>query len=257
MTREVQHVLHLAGDDTADYTTTWQYIDNQNEVVMTDPRGIETTVFKDSLDRVIKSVVDSGGLDLETDYTYDANGNLATVRDPQNGDVDEAYTYDGLGRLIRVQYAAAPGDTGPVQETYTYDDANNRMIETDRNGIVFTTTYDGLHRELSETADETLSGAGVVTLMKYSYDDPHNSVTTTDANGNSSTVEYDGLGRLIKSTDALGETVEDTYDGVNKISEVDIYGTTTTYEYDDLNRLVLQEQGPDGQGLDFAQIRAI
>jgi YD repeat-containing protein len=240
LTQQVQHVSHLAAGATANYTTSWVYNDNANAVVITDPRGIKTAEFKDFLDRIVSRTVDQGGLNLETDYTYDANGNLATLKDPQNGDIDETYTYDGLNRLMRIQYAAAAGDRGLVQEIFLYDNGANRVVHTDRNGVVFTTTYDGLQRVLSVTA-------GGTTLTSYTYDDLHNIVSTTDANGKVSAKQYDALGQLIKTTDALGQTVEDTYDGVNKIREVNEHGDTTTYSYDDLHRLTLQQDGPGAQ----------
>ena len=224
------------------YSTTWTYTDADNSVEIKDPNGIKTDEVRNGLDQLVSHTVDTSGLSLTTTYSYDGNGNLSTVTDPLSSAPDETYTYDGLNRLIKIVYAPAAGDSGPVQETYLYNDAQNQVIHTDRRSIVFTTQYDALHRVLSETVNETLTGAGNVTLTSSSYGDLANTVTVYDANHNATLTQYDGLGRPLQVTDALMQTVDYAYDGVNKTSMVDVHGNKTTYQYDDLNRLTLQTE---------------
>jgi len=220
------------------YTTTTLYDDTQNRIVITDPRGFEIEELRDGLDRVRQRSQDPQGLNLTTVYSYDGNGNLKTIQDPQNGDKDVEYTYDGLNRMIRADYQQG------YFETYFYDGVGNLIKQTDRRGIVFQTDYDELNRPIEERVREDISGGGQwLATAVYTYDDANLKVTIEDAKGNPTVHQYDKLGRVESTTDALSHTDYFIYDGVNLIERIDRLGRHTMYDYDDLNRLILTEEG--------------
>lgn len=258
--------LAAGGPGHVKYVTTYTYdVGGRNTMVTISPRGHDsgdhvsgaTETVSDGLDRLQSQTVDVGGLDLLTRYTYDANGNVATVQDPQSGDIDLRNTYDGLNRTIRIDYAAAPGDTGPVYETFTFDGNNNTVSHRDRRGIVFATVFDNADRALAESVIESLTHGGqTLTVAAYAYNDLLNTVTVTDARNNSTVTEMDALGRVTLLTDALGQTVRSFYDGVNMVTEIDKQLNLTRYSYDDINRLTLTEEfGTAGAGAPLTTVQ--
>lgn len=230
-----------AGLQQAVFEAFYDYEDSDNAVVETNPRGFKTRTDKDGLDRVFQSIVDVGGLDLATTFTYDGSGNVKTVTDPQGGDIDVTNEYDGLNRKIRSTYVSTADDGGvTVEEKFAYDGNSNRTRYEDRRGIVFTTTYDSLNRTLVEKVMETISNSGTDLALKiHAYDDAHNTVTGTDANGNQTITHFDELHRPVKIDDPdPSGFITYSYDGVNKRVESDKEEQRTEYDYDTINRLV-------------------
>lgn len=238
------------------YTTLYNYEDSDNAVIITNPRGFKMRTDKDGLDRVFQTIVDEGRLNLTTTYTYDGNGNVKTIKDPEGGDIDVTHVYDGLNRKIKSKYVSTPSDNTPdlpvyeggsITEEFTYDGNNNLVEYKDKRGIVFTNTYDNLNRPLKKKVIEHISnGSNELTLMEYQYSDVADenelyTVTEVDANRNTTVTSYDGLHRPTKIDDPDPDPVgliEYTYDGVNKREESDKKGYKTAYSYDTINRLV-------------------
>ena len=238
------------------YVTTYYYDDVDNRVTTTDPRGNdpsddvtgETLDQNDGLGRLRSETVDTGGLNLVTSYTYDADGNQATVKDPTSSTV--TYFYNGLDELIEtVDPMISPG----VQyKTYSFYDGDGNLVKgIDARGIVSTTDYDNLNRVVAQNVVEMYSDGGKdVTLTSNDYQDAGVSygafkayrVTVTDANGNATTTEYDALGRPVLVTDPYQNTVVSTYDGVNLVTETDQDHNTTVYHYDADNRPIQTDE---------------
>ena len=221
--------------------TKYKYDDAHNSVTTTDPRGIVTDTYKDGLDRVYKIVLHTDQGDATTSFTFDGDGNIATVSDAQNNDIDVTYAYDGLDRKISATYVSTPDDTHTPVDEYFYDGDNRVITFIDKMGNTFTTAYDNLGRIIEQTAPG-LPG----TSATFSYDDTANTMTATNADHSGSTItEYDAIGRVTKVTDADGEDIEYKYDGVNLRVMIDKAGAETDYTYDKLNRLVKMEQRED------------
>ena len=72
---------------------------------------------------------------MTTTYTYDADGNVHTMTDPDGNTT--TYVYDGLDRQIEIDYPSTPDDTGEVKEQFFYDADNNLVKSIDRRGIVY------------------------------------------------------------------------------------------------------------------------
>ncbi len=239
---------------TASYVTTYQYIDSDNTVVVTNPVGSKTRTDHDGLDRIYRTVIDDGELNLITAYTFDASGNIVTIRDAQNGDVDVTYEYDGLNRKIRATYVAASGLEGPVTERFYYDADGNLIRRINGRGIEFRWTFDAFNRERTAIVVESLTNGGApLVISENVYVDTQDargyySIITYDANRNATTTYFDGLGRPVEVDDPESDgLLIAEYDGVNKRAEIDKLGNRFAYTYDNLNRLVKTEEF-DAQG---------
>lgn len=69
------------------------------------------------------------------------------------------------------------------------------------------------------------------TSVSYEYDKLGRVVKETDALGQSATAEYDNLGNRIKTTDRSGVTTTYTYDGLGRMTSRSAGGQTETWTY--------------------------
>jgi len=137
--------------------------------------------------------------DTFTEYGYDSEGNITSVKDPNA--TTTSYAYDPLNRLISV---TQPGD---VTTTYIYDTHGNLTSVIDALGNQSTYTYDDVGRLVSTTSPDT----GTVSYL------------------------YDAAGNLSTKTDARESTVHYTYDLLNRLAGIHFPDPTEdiTYTYDE------------------------
>ena len=210
----------------------------------------------------------------ETEYHYDAIGNLDRITDALEH--DETYTYDGDGnRRTRTDreghtwtfdYFASgllKSTTDPLLKvtSYTYDDSGRRLTVTDPANRTTSFTYwaDG-------NLKTTTAPGGFVT--SYTYDELGHIKSITDPAGKTSRFEYDAAGRTRKTIDPLnnettytfngngrlestrapdGGTTMMTYDGLGDLATVtDPVGRITRYTYDLAGRRVTIENAAGG-----------
>ncbi len=220
-------------------------------------------------------------------YTYNAAGQVLTVDGPRTDVVDiTTYTYDTQGNLATV--------TNALNQTTTLGgyDANGRVgTLTDPNGLVTTLTYDARGRLLSrnrggETTTYTYDGAGNLTGVSlpsgasytYTYDAAHrltqigdnqgnHVVYTLDTAGNRTQEQvlnsigtvvqtrsrvFDTLNHLVQDVGAVNQTTTYTYDAAGNLKSVtDPLNRLTTNAYDALNRLN-QVTNPDNGVIKYA-----
>jgi RHS repeat-associated protein len=174
-------------------------------------------------------------LSVTTEYGYDANGDLISVKDPRGSTT--SYAFDKLGRLTEVAQ--------PLEKTttYTYDKASNPLTETTAAGTL----------EYGFDADNHLAEvkAGESTLRSLGYNADNLLSSATDAEGHKIEVGYneDGLPSSIK--DGRGQTVARTYNSRGALTkQVDGRGTLE-YGYDKLGRLTSLTD-PLGKAFGFA-----
>lgn len=133
--------------------------------------------------------------------SYDEND--ANPASP-NADTPMVHVNDGLGRLVRVDEVTRLNDDGRPAGSlrawttgYTYD-LNDQLLQiTDSQNNVKQFRYDGLKRKIFMNDPDR----GV---MNFSYDDASNLESSTDAKGQQIAYTYDGVNR-IRTEDYLDE----------------------------------------------------
>jgi RHS repeat-associated protein len=181
--------------------------------------------------------------DTYTEYGYDSEGNIASVKDPN--DNTTYYAYDPLNRLTSVT------QPGSVTTTYTYDTHGNLTLVTDANGNTTTYTYDDMGRLVSTSSPDTGT-------MTYAYDAAGNPAQKTDAKGIAVQYTYDLLNRLtaVQFPDPT-QTITYSYDagsyGKGRRTGMTDPSGNTTFGYDVRGRLVQKTSTINGQSYTLGQ----
>jgi RHS repeat-associated protein len=209
-----------------------------------------------------EAVVGSDGTRLTTRRTYDRNGQITRVVQP-NG-VTTRYDYDGFARLSRmympngseVRLSWGDDDCLLAAETIGNDGYGaTRRLER------WSCTYDERGRPLRETTDSfTDDPTAAVALTTSYFHDPLDRVeATVDHRGATVQIAYDGLGRVAVITDPLGNEERFTYDANSNVllmerrhQEPDgsVSLVATGYSYDERNRQTAVSE-PDGSSIAF------
>ena len=204
------------------------------------------------------SIIDECGEEYK--YEYDDFGRMHRVINAR-GTVNLVNTYDGLGRVLKqdfpdegetrfeyiedkktIKVVAQDGTVSEYEhdekyrsteeryrkglEKIAYDESNNKVSETDRNGNETKHEYD-------ERGNRTATVTALGDRYEYEYDD-ENRCTKVSLNGDTlRAFEYSESGRLTAEIDALGRTVRTEYDEKNLIKTVTLAdGTVISYEND-------------------------
>jgi RHS repeat-associated protein len=228
---------------------TFTYTANGNVNSSTDAKNNLTAYAYDGFDRrtfIYYPSPSTPGSSNANDYeqnTYDANGNIASIRKrsgstitqtwdnlnrviartyPSNAD-NVQFAYDLRGLRTSAQYASGtyavtyawdnagrPVGTSPGGKSLTFqlDGAGNRIQMTWPDGFYTTTSYDALNRT------GVIKENGSATLASYAYDDLSRVTTITLGNGTSIQRTYDnqsGLATLTNALPATGDQVQYTY----------------------------------------------
>lgn len=147
-----------ANKDASQNATVLRYDGRGNQDRITDALGRITDQGYDSLNRLVRTLQDAGGLNVETKFEYDPLDRLTKVSDPKG--LDTVYAYNGFGDQTRL---TSP-DTGITN--YTYDAAGKVATKQDANDPEpHRYTYDALGRP--KNVFYTAAGAADV---EYDYD---------------------------------------------------------------------------------------
>ena len=194
--------------------------------------------------------------------SYDANGRVTRITDPNGTNTDLTYTPRGW-LLTRIY--------GGATTTYGYDAMGDINKITDPDNVITTYTYDGAHRltdianGLGDHIHYTLDAAGNRTAeqvydpannLKKSVSRTYNTVgqltSLVDGLGHDVVAanyadSYDANGNLVHSANARGFQRKNVFDALNRlVSVIDNYGgvdpitsnTTTSATLDPLNDVV-------------------
>ena len=214
------------------------YDANGNRTSMIDPLGIVTFFEYDAIGR-LSAVVENyqpvvnptAEINVRTEYSYDANGNRLTITDGKNH--VSSFSYDDLNRLLQ--------ETDPMGNTWqhAYDAVGNRLSLIDANGATTTYSYDSTNRLTDIDYPSTGSGQapGDDMDVSFAYDEIGRRTQMDDGLG-TTTWAYDELNRPTAITDQVGDTVGYSYDAVgNRTGLTYPDGKQVEYAYDPANRL--------------------
>jgi YD repeat-containing protein len=239
--------LHLTVPLTLTYssgtggTTLYQHTDVRNEGL-----GLVAAYEHDAAGRLRRSLSPTiGGSPLEVSYTYDADGNLATItEDPAGLNRVTTYAYDGNGNLLNsrdslgntvtrtynannqllteTQYLVPDPDAGgsgqpssPLTARYVYDSENHLLFVISAEGRV------SEHRYAAFTATNNRDGLRVTTFVYAGAVYSLTGLTPTDTLSESQLTTWVG-----SQNKTLLERTDYAYDFRGNLSTLTRYSTT-------------------------------
>ena len=183
-----------------------------------------------SLNRLFREL---GAQSQTTEYAYDEQGNVVSVKDPLNKVT--ANQYDALNRLKQVT------DPGLGVTQYGYNGLDALTSVSDPRSLVTGYTVDGLGNLNQQVSPDT--GATTST-----YDAAGNLLTQTDAKGQVTTYSYDALSRVIQILFHDGSKQQYVYDtgtnGIGRLASIterdpaNQQTNKTSYSYDQHGRVL-------------------
>ncbi len=175
-----------------------------------------------------EGVCSCGGAGSEvTEYTH--NDKLLLINKKDAFGVETDYTYDDDGNLLKQK--ERNGGFVFWEDNYSYNSFGQVLTHTDRMNGVTTNTY-STNGNLLTTTDPLNK---TTTFIYTTLGQPE---TVTDARNNTTTLTYDTQGRLTEVEDANNETTTYGYDARARLtSKTNALSETTTFEYDLNNRL--------------------
>ncbi|MGD9974247.1 MAG: RHS repeat-associated core domain-containing protein [Desulfatirhabdiaceae bacterium] len=223
---------------------TWQYAydEKHNLIQRTSPSGRTEKMTYDSRGLVATATDAIGNM---TEFAYDDFGNMTEKKDPQ-GNITR-YAYDLLGfRKLSVT------DSRNNTTSYAYDNNDRLTRITHPDGTYQSNIYDccAMTASIDENGNMTsyernamlhptkiINPLGHFKTLEYN---PNNKlIKTTDANGNSTQTTYDLANRPVTTTDAAGGVITTSYDGNgNMLSLTDQQNKKYTFTFDGSNRLL-------------------
>jgi RHS repeat-associated protein len=226
----------------SDPAESYTYTASGQRASMTDASGT-TTYHYDSRDRLLQKATPEGTLT----YTYDAAGNLLTLRSSNTNGASVDYAYDALNRPSTVtdQRLASGSNT----TTYAYDPVGNLQTYVYPNGVRTTHTYNPLNRLTNLAIDKSGSG-----LAQYAYTlgATGNRTAVAELGGRQVNYTYDALYRLTDeaiANSAITGAIHYTYDSVgNRLSRASTVSPVpaATYSYDQNDRLATDTYDANG-----------
>lgn len=234
----------------------------------TDANGLTTRTDRDIDGNAIKTTRPDGSV---INRVFDEQGNLTSQTEGFNGAITQS-TYDSSYNLVTsstdalnniTQYSRdAKGNITAIinalgqTSTRSYNAAGLISQMVDANGLVTGYVYNtaGLPDSITQTP---ANGAGITRITQLIYDAAGQVIQSSSSpDGITLTMNYDANGRLIRVTDALGQTIEYSYDAAGNRTQTDSKAfdgalvSTLQQSYDAMDRLAsLQQPHLTGQSI--------
>jgi RHS repeat-associated protein len=241
-----------------------------NTTTVTDQTGKSRKSVTDGLGRLTQVFEDPAGLNYETDYAYDALGNLLTVNQ-KGGTTDttkwrtRTFSYDSLSRLR----TSNNPETGTI--TYKYDSDTNcaspnsfsglLVSKTDARGLRTCAQYDALNRVTQKNYSDTTPtafflydqnsrwGINLTNTIGRLVEDWNGQ--SCCATGGAEIFSYDPMGRVLLNeqyTPAMSyRPVNYTYDLAGNATSITYpSGRVVNYSYDSASRAKTAVDGSNG-----------
>ncbi len=212
------------GTGSSQTTQSETYDADDNLATQTNGDGKTYSYLYNNMDQLWKSTPPAGSSET-TVYTYDGDGNVATITYPAVSGTSEetTYSYNGENQVTGVSYS--DGETS-VANTYEPDGQPANM--SDASGDT-TYLYDGLDRLTNVCVDAT----SIITspsqcstdsgrLVSYGYNGDNDQTSIGYPNGNTITQGFNAADQLTSVQDWLGNTTSFGYDADSDL-------LTTTY----------------------------
>lgn len=220
----------------------WQYNGlTTTEIDESGHRHQQSVDTEGRLVQVLEQNPATTALSLETDYTYNALGDLVSVNQMGNTTSDDSprtrsFEYDSLSRLLWslnsesgfVCYGQGDGTAAGCQAN-GYDPNGNLIYKTDARGVVTNLGYDSLNRLVAKTYNNAPPGTF---SSCYQYDGS----------------EPNGFGRLVSSWTQSGTTAAVTTSGscASTLPATGAQSWRSILEYDPMGRIKKEQQCTPG-----------
>ncbi|MDA8142164.1 MAG: fibronectin type III domain-containing protein [Desulfobacteraceae bacterium] len=208
--------------------TLFEYDDRGNLVRMTRAAGtgaeqvISYTYNAEGRPLTATVAADAGTAEAAIALSYDGDGNLSRIIDPE-GNTFDFMAYDGMGNLLELR------DARRNTWRFGYDPAGRMISQTDPLGHTTRYEYDGVN-------NRTALIDGLLKRYEFEYDDHNNRVRTTDPTLHHITADYNSDGLPTSIVDQEGNQQQAAYDNEGRaLRRIDGAGNTTSFVYDDSN----------------------
>nr|MBA2436305.1 RHS repeat protein [Chthoniobacterales bacterium] len=249
--RETDFYYDAAGGTSAALAHTGANVTRAVQVAPSpSPNKVTQTLYDENLRKRQVTAAPGTSDEATTTWTYDAAGNIKTMRDGNSNNVSSpsfgatwTYNYDERDRLIDVTDPIGTNrNSNGHTVDYTYDPAGNKLSELPANNQTITyNSYDERNRLLQKTVGQSPTATAVTS---YTWTKAGKLATMTDPgnasnlNGNLYSYEYDKLNRPTKATYPSGGGTETwLYDWNGNLYQYqNRAGQTQTFGYDVRNR---------------------
>ncbi|HEY5813874.1 MAG TPA: RHS repeat-associated core domain-containing protein, partial [Chthoniobacterales bacterium] len=228
-------------DSTPDATKTYDAAGR----LLTAGNGVSTSTYAyDNANQLTSETQTPAGLgtSFTVGYTYDIDGNRATLTYPDGMVVAHTYTH-------RNEVASISADGPPPLATYAYDTDGNRTSKSLENGTSAAYTYDDANRLLGISHSLTVNAQPSTLGLAYGYNTVNNRLTRSETVGPTPMVTqiygYDPIDQITSVNYGPGRSETFAYDATgNRTSATDSVSGTTIYTANALNQYTAVDSLP-------------